>query len=365
MAGLPRSLSSAFVIRPSPECRSVSHTVGPGTSPRPRWSGAIPRGPAGQAGWRVWEAIMGSDQAPAGSGPRIGLVLGAGGVLGAAWMTGALPAVQDRLPCPLNDAEVIVGTSAGSVIAAALRCGSSIDEMIAHQRGEAAGVLRNIAVSAIEDGPLPPWPQLRLGSPPLMLASLLKPHRVHPAVGASAWLLRGRGQHAGLRAMLHALHHSRQHAGAQQGSLPHWVDRPTWIVAVDYDSGQRVVFGRADAPPDRRGGRRRGLRARPDGQRRVRQPAQAARAAGTAAALASHPRALAGCPRAALPRHQGHRDHARTSGPGRDGGQPHGPAAPPGGTGNLAAHLGRCAQPGKPPAQGRLTVLSPDGYAAR
>jgi NTE family protein len=193
---------------------------------------------------------MGSDQAPAGSGPRIGLVLGAGGVLGAAWMTGALPAVQDRLPCPLNDAEVIVGTSAGSVIAAALRCRSSIDEMIAYQRGEAAGVLRDIAVSAIEDGPLPPWPQLRLGSPPLMLASLLTPHRVHPAVGASAWLLRGRGRHAGLSAMLHALHrHSRQQAGAQQGSPPHWVDRPTWIVAVDYDSGQRVVFGRAGAPP--------------------------------------------------------------------------------------------------------------------
>jgi len=192
---------------------------------------------------------MGSDQAPAGSGPRIGLVLGAGGVLGAAWMTGALPALQDRLPCPLNDAEVIIGTSAGSVIAAALRCRSSIDEMIAYQRGEAAGVLRDIAVSAVEDGPLPPRPQLRLGSPQLMLASLLKPHRVHPAVGASAWLPRGRGQHAGLRAMLHALHrHSRQQAAAQHGP-PRWVDRPTWIVAVDYESGQRVVFGSADAPP--------------------------------------------------------------------------------------------------------------------
>ncbi len=80
-------------------------------------------------------------------------------------------------------------------------------------------------------------------------ASLLTPYRVHPTVGASAWLPRGRGRHAGLRAMVHALHHhSRQHPEAH-GSAPNWVDRPTWIVAVDYESGQRVIFGREDAPP--------------------------------------------------------------------------------------------------------------------
>ena len=77
-------------------------------------------------------------QAPAVTGPRIGLVLGAGGVLGAAWMTGVLPALQQRLPCALSNVDVIVGTSAGSVLAAALRCGASIDEIIAYQRGEAA-----------------------------------------------------------------------------------------------------------------------------------------------------------------------------------------------------------------------------------
>ncbi len=190
---------------------------------------------------------MGPGQEPASSGQRIGLVFGAGGVLGAAWMTGALPSVQELLPRPLNDADVIVGTSAGSVIAAALRCRSSIEEMIAFQRGQAVGVLQHTGPSAVEHGPLPPRPHLRVGSPPLMLAGLLKPHRVHPSVSASAWLPRGRAHHAGLRAMVHALHsHAREHI-APDGP-PHWVDRPTWIVAVDYDSGQRVVFGRADAP---------------------------------------------------------------------------------------------------------------------
>jgi len=53
---------------------------------------------------------------------RTALVLGAGGVLGAAWMTGALAALQARLPHPVEDTDLIVGTSVGSVIAAALRC---------------------------------------------------------------------------------------------------------------------------------------------------------------------------------------------------------------------------------------------------
>ena len=32
------------------------------------------------------------------------------------------------------------------------------------------------------------------------------------------------------------------------GPAPLWVDGATWIVAVDYDSGRRVVFGRGGAP---------------------------------------------------------------------------------------------------------------------
>ena len=186
-------------------------------------------------------------QAPAVTGPRIGLVLGAGGVLGAAWMTGVLPALQQRLPCALSSVDVIVGTSAGSVLAAALRCGASVDEIIAYQRGEAAGPLQGVPPAA--DGPLPPFPRWRLGSPPLMLASLVTPRRVHRTVGASAWLPRGRGQHRALRAMVQALHqHARLLAGPG-GSPPDWTERRTWIVAVDYRSGQRVIFGRDGAPP--------------------------------------------------------------------------------------------------------------------
>jgi NTE family protein len=181
-----------------------------------------------------------------GSRPRTALVLGAGGVLGAAWMTGALPTVQERLPCPVGEVDVIVGTSAGSVLAAVLRCGVSVDEMVAFQRGEPVGALAGTS-SDLTAGPWPPLPQLQFGSPRLMLAMLLTPHRVHPSVGASAWLPRGRGNHGALRDMVHALHlHAHRHTAP--APPPDWVDGDTWIVTVDYDSGQRVVFGQPGSP---------------------------------------------------------------------------------------------------------------------
>jgi NTE family protein len=196
--------------------------------------------------------ILGPERAAAGSRPRIGLVLGAGGVLGAAWMTGALPSLQRRLPCAISDVDVMIGTSAGSVLAAALRCRAGLDEMLAYQRGESIALLPDAILPLPRSGPLPPLPHWRVGSLPLLRAAVLTPHRVHPAVGASAWLPVGRGQHVEVRALIHALHQrarqdARQEAAAP-GSPPHWVDGHTWIVAVDYHSGRRVIFGREGAP---------------------------------------------------------------------------------------------------------------------
>ena len=176
---------------------------------------------------------------------RTGLVLGAGGVLGAAWMTGALACLQDRLPCALGDVDLIVGTSAGSVLATALRCGSSLGEMVAWQRGEVTGALSESAALAALDGPLPPLPHLRFGSVPLARAALLTPHRVPVWVGASALLPHGRGQHAALRSLIEAL----QRRAHPSGPASSWLDGDTWIAAVDYDTGQSVFFGRSGAPP--------------------------------------------------------------------------------------------------------------------
>jgi NTE family protein len=188
----------------------------------------------------VAAVVFGPDRARRGG---TGLVLGAGGVLGAAWMTGVLAGLADRLPCAAADVDLIVGTSAGSVLAAALRCRAPFEEMVAWQRGQATGLLRESAALAAHDGPLPPLPRWRFGSVPLAWAALITPYRVPPWVAASAWLPHGRGQHAALRSLVTGLQVA---SGGPSSSW--WADGRTWIAAVDYDSGQRVLFGREGAP---------------------------------------------------------------------------------------------------------------------
>jgi NTE family protein len=183
--------------------------------------------------------VFGPDRVIRHERSKVGLVLGAGGVLGAAWMTGALAGLQKQLA--VADADLIVGTSAGSVLAAALRCRASMDEIVAWQCGDASGVLAESMALAAQDGPLPPWPQLRPGSLPLARAALFL--QVPPWVGASGWLPHGRGQHVGLRSLVGALQ-ARHRLDAARA----WADGRTWLAAMDYDTGRRVLFGRPGAP---------------------------------------------------------------------------------------------------------------------
>jgi NTE family protein len=170
------------------------------------------------------------------------LVLGAGGVLGAAWMTGALAALQQRLPIPVQDCDLIVGTSAGSILAAALRCGQSADDLVAHQRGAPPGLLSTLCAPDLGCDAKPPVPPCRPGSPRLLLATLRAPRQTHPWVAAAACLPPGRAEHAVLRALVTGLHQAHGARGWPAGE-------PTWITAVDYDSGARVVFGQPGSPP--------------------------------------------------------------------------------------------------------------------
>ncbi len=163
-------------------------------------------------------------------------------------MTGALACLQDRLPHAVADVDLMIGTSAGSVMAAALRCRATVEEMAAWQCGDAAGILGESAALAAQDGPLPPLPRLRLGSVPLAAAALLRPHRVPPWVAATAWLPHGRGQHAAVRSLVTALHGRHHRHLSRAGTPPCWPGSRTWIAAMDYDTGQRVLFGRNGAP---------------------------------------------------------------------------------------------------------------------
>lgn len=168
---------------------------------------------------------------------RRGLVLGAGGVLGAAWTTGALSAVQEELDWDPREAEVLIGTSAGSVLASALSCGVSVGELVDHQNGKPD---RRISFDPDTDsgGALPPLPRPFLGSPRGVLHSALHPWKTTPMGALAAVLPQGRGSSAPLGKLI-------------DGLLPEggWAPHPaTWIVAMDYDSGRRVPFGRVGSP---------------------------------------------------------------------------------------------------------------------
>ena len=171
---------------------------------------------------------------------RTGVVLGAGGVLGAAWTIGALAALQEQRGWDPREADVLVGTSAGSVLASFLGCGIGVDVLLDHQRGIVNAEAPDISYDPDSDsgGSLPPLPRPGIGSPRGVLNTALHPWRVTPMGAVSAVLPRGRGSLDPVGELVDAV--------CPRGA---WAAHPeTWIVAMDYDSGRRVAFGRDGAP---------------------------------------------------------------------------------------------------------------------
>jgi NTE family protein len=179
---------------------------------------------------------------------RVGLVLGAGGVLGGSWLMGALEALEAETGWRASDAEVIVGTSAGAVIGALAAAGVSSEYMSAYAAGHtlddvADAELRAAAVAAARasageyrlEWTLPP---IGPGSWRLAAATLLAPHRHSPTAVLAGWLPRGFISTAPIRRVVEA-----------------FIDEPWptktrfWAVAADYGSGRRVAFGSEGAPP--------------------------------------------------------------------------------------------------------------------
>src|SRR5882762_4964118 len=73
---------------------------------------------------------------------KVGLVVGAGGVLGGAWLTGGLAAIAEETGWDPGSADYLVGTSAGSVIGSLVASGVPPWFMVAHSAGETfAGVV--------------------------------------------------------------------------------------------------------------------------------------------------------------------------------------------------------------------------------
>jgi NTE family protein len=183
---------------------------------------------------------------------RVGLVLGAGGVVGAAWLIGALQAVEAETGWSAATAERIVGTSAGSVIGALVAGGVTPAMMAGYASGETpAGPVAAAEVERLADEIADPWvgagyrlsvPRIGPGSWRLGLATMLHPRSYSPAAVLSGWLPNGMVKTDPIRELV-------------EDFVPDdWPGHPSyWAVACDFASGRRVVFGRPDAPPARVG----------------------------------------------------------------------------------------------------------------
>ena len=172
-------------------------------------------------------------------------MLGAGGTVGLAYHCGVLHALAEVGGVRADDAELIVGTSAGSVIGAYLRSGWTTDDLWQFALG-IHPTLASMSPDELEGRQralfVPAWATPRelarrgVGSAYVLARSVVRGPQI--PIPAS---LRRRFP-GGLFAMAEG---ERRFAD----ELPEeWPDRPLWLCAVDISSGRRVVLGRAGSP---------------------------------------------------------------------------------------------------------------------
>ncbi|HZV51021.1 MAG TPA: patatin-like phospholipase family protein [Candidatus Dormibacteraeota bacterium] len=168
---------------------------------------------------------------------KVALVLGAGGVVGGAWLTGAMVALNASTGWSPVAADVVIGTSAGSVVAAFVAAGVAPRRLLPGPPEEGLDAAPDWLRDLTRPGAYRfPWrlPTLRPGSiglarralreraPSRMISGLVPPGTVPTTVIETA-----------VRRVV------------ADGWAPH---DACWIVACDYRTGDRVVFGRDDAP---------------------------------------------------------------------------------------------------------------------
>lgn len=160
---------------------------------------------------------------------EVGLVLGGGGVVGAAWMVGALQALEEESGFRAHHAKRVLGTSAGSLVGALGAAGVSPEEMAEHAVGTASHL-----VGTYRDAGRPPFV---IGSPSLA-ASMLRQQRDRSLTAMLMGLLpRGVVNTEPIRRLVEKV------LGSD------WPLSPSLrVVACDYASGQRVTFGSDWAP---------------------------------------------------------------------------------------------------------------------
>jgi NTE family protein len=167
------------------------------------------------------------------------LVLGAGGVLGEAWMMGVLAGIEDAAGLDLRECEAFVGTSAGSIVAAHLAAGRSPrrPSTMSTEIELASDRSRNaLVVGALEGARRASSMALATWSPlaPLALAATA-PGGALVRAAALAAVPRPGNSLSALRRRV-----------AQYGAR---FDGRLRVTTVDRRRGRRTVFGSPGAPP--------------------------------------------------------------------------------------------------------------------
>jgi NTE family protein len=175
---------------------------------------------------------------------RVGLVLGGGGAVGAAYHAGALAALEHDLGWDARRATVILGTSAGSLVGVLLRLGVPASDLAALSVGTPAHVAGESLASWILDRPsfapisvrhLLRVPRMPRPSTLLGVAKLTMKQRLFPVGALSMLLPEGREMLAPHLEFLDSV------TGAT------WPDQPLLVCAVRRRDCKRMVFG-APAP---------------------------------------------------------------------------------------------------------------------
>jgi NTE family protein len=169
---------------------------------------------------------------------RIALVLGAGGSVGHAFHAGVLAALDDRFGWDARRADVLVGTSAGSLVAALLRAGLPARDLARRAQRQPLSATGQAVVERSGLGPpgsvVPPRrpPRGGMASPAALRRAARAPWTINAGALAAAALPTGTLPTDQIAGPFRALFGER------------WPEDATWIVAVQLDTGRRIVFGR-------------------------------------------------------------------------------------------------------------------------
>jgi NTE family protein len=177
----------------------------------------------------------------------VGLVLGGGGTVGTAYHSGVLAALHHDLGWDARSADVVVGTSAGSLIGGLLRVGVPPDDLAAMTVGARALGTPDPIVEAISNRP---------EFPPFGLRHLLRrPRILGPSAVAGLVALSVRHGRAGLSSLAMLLPDGSESLSPHLGFFESvlgcpWPADPLLVCAARTRDCRRTVFGQGgkDAP---------------------------------------------------------------------------------------------------------------------